>query len=116
MSEERRGRRTYHKLRFRTGGQQVVRYIGNAERAALVKADLQRLQAETKAVRELKTRMKLAKQMLTQAKRTLEPVLEAHGLAFQVSTHPPGIWDADRITRVMRQGSIAILEGLKQQF
>lgn len=42
--------------------------------------------------------------------------LMAHGLAFQVSTHPPGVWDNDRVAFIMQHGSTAILEGLKRQF
>jgi AcrR family transcriptional regulator len=42
--------------------------------------------------------------------------LLAHGLAFQVSTHPPGVWTDDVIELKMRQSSIVILEGLKLQF
>ena len=42
--------------------------------------------------------------------------LLAHGLAVQVSTHPPGVWDDERVVLIIRQGSTAILEGLRQQF
>jgi hypothetical protein len=42
--------------------------------------------------------------------------LMAHGLAFQVSTHPPGVWTDEVIVLKMQQGSIAILDGLKRQF
>lgn len=42
--------------------------------------------------------------------------LLAHGLAFQVSNPPPGVWDDEKIVFTMQQGSSAILEGLKQQF
>lgn len=42
--------------------------------------------------------------------------LLAHGLAFQVSNPPPGVWDDEKIVFTMQQGSTAILEGLKQQF
>ena len=42
--------------------------------------------------------------------------LMAHGLAFQVSTHPPGIWTDEVIVLKMQEGSLAILAGLKQQF
>lgn len=42
--------------------------------------------------------------------------LLAHGLAVQVSTHPPGVWEDDNVVLIIRQGSTAILEGLKQQF
>lgn len=42
--------------------------------------------------------------------------LMAHGLAFQVSNPPPGLWDDDGITEVIQAGSVALLAGLKQQF
>jgi AcrR family transcriptional regulator len=42
--------------------------------------------------------------------------LLAHGLAFQVSNPPPGVWNDENIIHTMQQGSTAILEGLKQQF
>lgn len=42
--------------------------------------------------------------------------LLAHGLAVQVSTHQPGVWDDERVVLIIKQGSTAILEGLKQQF
>ena len=42
--------------------------------------------------------------------------LFAHGLAFQVSNPPPGIWDIKTIYTIMREGSFAILDGLKNQF
>ncbi len=41
--------------------------------------------------------------------------LFAHGLAFQVSNPPPGTWDIKTINTVMKEGSFAILEGLKNQ-
>ena len=53
VSREMRGNRTLFKLRFRRGSQQTVRYIGGAERAAAIRADLQRLQAENCRLREL---------------------------------------------------------------
>jgi len=42
--------------------------------------------------------------------------LIAHGLAFQASTHPPGLWTDEIIVHKMQEGSIAVLEGLKLQF
>lgn len=42
--------------------------------------------------------------------------LLAHGLAVQVSTHQPGVWDDERVVLIIKQGSTAILEGLKRQF
>ncbi len=41
--------------------------------------------------------------------------LFAHGLAFQVSNPPPGTWDIKTIGTVMQEGSLAILDGLKNQ-
>ncbi|WP_139228639.1 hypothetical protein [Planctomicrobium piriforme] len=79
---EQRGRRSYYKLRFRAGGRQIVRYIGSEERAAEIKSELSRLQAESKMLRELKARTKIANRMLREAKQCLNPVLEVHGLVF----------------------------------
>lgn len=42
--------------------------------------------------------------------------LMAHGLAFQVSNPPPGVWDRDRIFLVVENGSLALLDGLKKRF
>ena len=42
--------------------------------------------------------------------------LFAHGLAFQASNPPPRTWDTKMIVRVMQEGSLAILDGLKLQF
>lgn len=82
VSEEQRGRRKYHKLRFRSEGRQVVRYIGNAQRAARVRAELEMLQQPSKAQRELKARVQQAGKLLRESKQALEPVLEAYGFRF----------------------------------
>ena len=42
--------------------------------------------------------------------------LLTHGLAFQISNPPPGVWDDERILWVVQNGSIAILDGLKKRF
>lgn len=42
--------------------------------------------------------------------------LLAHGLAFQVSNPPPGVWNEENIIAMIRQGSTAIVEGLRMQF
>lgn len=42
--------------------------------------------------------------------------LFAHGLAFQASNPPPETWNEESLVAVMRQGSMAIYEGLMQQF
>ena len=41
--------------------------------------------------------------------------LYAHGLAFQVSAPPPGIWEEEKIIFMMQQGSTAVYEGLMKQ-
>ena len=41
--------------------------------------------------------------------------LFAHGLAFQVSNPPPETWDNKTIINVMKEGSLAILNGLKNR-
>lgn len=82
VSKERRGSRTYFKLRFRCAGRQAVRYIGNADRAETVKAELELLQAESKLNRELKAKVKIANEMLREAKRLMEPVLTENGFVF----------------------------------
>lgn len=39
--------------------------------------------------------------------------LLCHGLAFQVSNPPPETWDDETIIQVVREGSLAILKGMK---
>lgn len=82
VCEEWRGKRSYYKLRFRRGGKQVVRYIGRAERAAIVEKELTVIQAESKIVRKLMARVRLANKVLRDAKRTIEPVIQANGFVF----------------------------------
>ncbi len=82
VCEERRGDRRYFKLRFRRNGKQVVRYVGNADRAAAVESELSELQYEATVMRDLKARAKIARRMLREAKMLIEPTLEANGFAF----------------------------------
>ncbi len=82
VSAERRGDRTYHKLRFRSGGKQTVRYIGNAQRTAAVREELAVLQQTSKTAKELKRRTCRANRAIAEAKRLLEPLLNAQGFAF----------------------------------
>jgi hypothetical protein len=79
---ERRGFRTYYKLRFRRAGKQVVRYVGDRERAEAIARDLDALQANTESVRHLGHLAKQARKYLRQEKLALEPVLAANGWAF----------------------------------
>jgi len=82
ICQEKRGERVYHKLRFRRGGRQVIRYIGNAERAAAVEQELSVLQSETAAFRALKAVVKIANKMLRDRKTQLELLFASHGYAF----------------------------------
>jgi len=82
VSPERRGKRTYFKLRLRRDGKQLVRYLGDALRAASVQDELNRLQQQHKLMQGLKSQGKLAKRMLRDSKQQLQPLLEAKGLAF----------------------------------
>ena len=41
--------------------------------------------------------------------------LLCHGLAFQLSNPPPETWDDETIIKVIKDGSLAILKGLKGQ-
>jgi hypothetical protein len=82
VTAEKRGPRTYHKLRFRRGSEQKVRYIGGAERAAAIKKELEVLQREVAKQRKLKELVKAASRMLRDAKAELEPLLASRGYAF----------------------------------
>jgi hypothetical protein len=82
VCEERRAHRTYYKLRFRCGGKQAVRYIGSADRAAIVNNELSILQTESKIMRDLKARVRIANKILREVKRTMEPALNANGFVF----------------------------------
>jgi hypothetical protein len=82
VAREQRAARTYFKLRFRSGGQQIVRYIGDEHRAAAVANELADLQSETRLMRHLKSLTVSANQRLREGKKRLEPVLAAYGWAF----------------------------------
>jgi DNA-binding transcriptional ArsR family regulator len=100
VCEERRGNRTYYKLRFRRSGQQVVRYIGGEDRAVLVKQELSVIQLDSSILRELNAKTKIARKSLREAKRAMEPVLKAngfvfHGLAIRRPRRQPDAIDPD---------------------
>lgn len=82
VAEEPRGNRRRYKLRFRRDGRQTVRYVGSAERAEAVKRELNQLQQDVQLERELKAWVKRTNQRLREAKRQLEPLLNAQGFAF----------------------------------
>lgn len=82
VCEERRGARRFYKLRFRRQRKQIVRYVGDARRAATVASELAALQHETRLMRKLRAGVKVTSGMLRDAKRQLEPLLQAHGFTF----------------------------------
>ena len=83
VGEERRGNRTYYKLRFRRAGKQVVRYVGGADRAAIVKEELAHAPGRNKGHATTQSQeSKIANKMIREAKQTMEPVLKANGFVF----------------------------------
>ena len=80
---ERRGGRTYFKIRFRRQRRQVVKYLGSDARfAARVGAELVFLQNVVRQQRELTALTNAARRQLRVAKQRLEPLLAAQGLKF----------------------------------
>lgn len=83
VTAERRGRRTYYKLRFRRGGRQQVRYLGSdPARAAAVERALDQLQQARRHELELPRLTAAARRTMRESKQTLAPLLEAEGLRF----------------------------------
>ena len=83
MTAERRGKRTYFKLRFRRDRQQVVRYIGSdPDKAEAVQRELDHLQDDRKKELELSRLTEKTKKLLRESKRVLAPLLAEEGLTF----------------------------------
>jgi hypothetical protein len=82
LSKERRDSLHIHKLRFRRGARQVVRYIGDAVEATAVKAELDRLQSARHISRELAELNRAARRLLRDTKAQLEPLVIANGWKF----------------------------------
>lgn len=82
LSVEQRGNRISHKLRFRRGGRQVVRSIGDAELAGILKTELDRLQFRRDICRELTAHDRAARRQLRAVKAQLEPLITAYGWRF----------------------------------
>jgi hypothetical protein len=82
LSMERRGNLTVHKLRFRRGGRQVARSIGDAAKAAAVKTELDSLQSRRQICREVATFDRAARRLLRDMKTQLEPLVIAYGWKF----------------------------------
>lgn len=82
VASERCGRGTRFKLRFRRGGRQVVRVLGDADQVAAVKRELAVLQTERRLIRRIAELNRDAIRWRRESKECLRPVLEAHGLKF----------------------------------
>ena len=82
VNQERRGKRTYFKLRFRRAGRQIVRYLGDEMRAAAVATELAAHQSDTRILQQLRLLTKAANRLLRDGKKRLQPILAANGLAF----------------------------------
>jgi len=83
VTAERRGERTYFKLRFRRGGRQCVRYVGHDPvQAAAVQRELDKLQEERKNELKLARLADTARRLLRDSKRTLAPLLAEEGFGF----------------------------------
>ena len=87
VSSERRGGRTYYKVRYRRNRRQCVKYLGrDPEKAAAVRHELAQLQADAHRWRRLSRLERETRRALRAAKRQLRPLLngtgwEFHGLA-----------------------------------
>jgi hypothetical protein len=81
--EHRRGRLTY-KLRFRFDGRQRVCFLGDDElRARAVANELQILQRDVRARRELRKVRRATRKLLKASKQQLHGILEKHGFHFR---------------------------------
>jgi hypothetical protein len=82
ISKERRGRRTYHKLRFRRHGRQQVRYVGDAGRADALQMELNVLQRDLQLRRRIAVLTRSVTSELRTAREKLRPLAESRGFYF----------------------------------
>ena len=81
--ERRHGRSEVFKLRFRSNGQQQVRYLGTSPlEAARVELAVKTLQRAKRAQHEMQELQQESRAGLKAAKRLLSPVLKAAGYQF----------------------------------
>ncbi len=81
--EERRGKRSYYKLRFRCHGRQRVRYLGScAEVAEQIRLEVDELQRWHKRDREFARLSRRARVVMRDVKSMLEPLLGKEGCYF----------------------------------
>ena len=79
---EQRGAKHVGKLRFRSGGRQVVRYLGDVETTRKACAELAALQAAHRHAQELTRITRSARKAIRAWKKTLAPFLERNGYSF----------------------------------
>jgi hypothetical protein len=82
ISRDRRGDRSYNKLRYREHGRQQVRYIGSDDRACAVQAELDVLQRDLKRRRRVAALARSVTGTLRTTREKLRPLAEAHGYYF----------------------------------
>jgi len=83
IAAERRGERTYFKLRFRRDRRLVVRYIGaDPALAEAVQQELDQLQRERQEGIKLARLTEETKRMLRESKKSLALLLDEEGYAF----------------------------------
>lgn len=78
---ETRRTKSYTKLRFRRDGQQHVKYVATANRAA-VQCELEILQLTIRTRRDLAQLIRSARTILRNAKSALQPLIEQRGYQF----------------------------------
>jgi hypothetical protein len=80
IAQERRGNRSYFKLRFRSGNQQIVRSLGtDAQLARAIARELRQLQSARRAELRLRRLVAEARRLLRRTTQTLKPLLEERG-------------------------------------
>ena len=82
LAMDRRGQRAYAKLRFRRDGRQIVRYVGGAERAQAVAAELAVLQHDHRLQHHLDELGCAAVHALRVAKQKARATLSGRRLPF----------------------------------
>lgn len=82
VSVERRGEKTYSKLRFRRGGKQQVRYIGDGARAEAVRNELVVLQQDVRLRRDVAVLTRRVTCKLRDIRQRLAPLLEEEGFYY----------------------------------
>jgi hypothetical protein len=81
--EDRGGKRPTYRLRFRSNGRQIVKYVGTDPAVVeTIRREVTALQQAQREARELRQLVEEAHAVLRQTKRELQPTLEAAGMRF----------------------------------